>query len=198
MPSILSEIGLQFLGIYSATVIYRYQLLMPIFITLLLLSFFLIKNAINNKKYACNIQDKSNYQKILSFFVHNLIIGYIILGILYIIIPPHNTTLFDTQALGFINYDKGVVALRYNDSRRFWPWTTRYFTAKITDSNEQLTVQETYWYNRILKQDFSLFSSGTPVYVRLYGRPINGVIDRGKQFFSIQFYLTYHMEEISD
>lgn len=84
--------------------------------------------------------------RLKSLIISNLIIGYTIALILFLIVPPHTHTPISFNAEAQISNDGNFAAISYHDPSRFWPWSNRIFLSH-TDVGGQ-PAQEIYWYQK--------------------------------------------------
>jgi hypothetical protein len=170
----LGIFGVQALGAVSSSLFYRFQFVMPIIVALLL-SIILALTDHRQKKNAdfCHVHNHKTDQKrnVAEFFTVNLLVGYAIVFILYVLIPPHDHHLIDAKAQGRIA--NGAVAVAYLDAERNWPWNRRYFIADASGQKPQ-PAQEIYWYSILFgKHQDSFDGDNAQVAVRLFAKTPN-------------------------
>jgi thiol-disulfide isomerase/thioredoxin len=168
----LGIFGLQTVGALSSTFFYKFQFLIPLAVTALMALGLVIFSKLKKKDLFCALCHGSTQPgNLTEFFVVNLIIGYTIVSILYLFIPPHDHHMIDTRLQGHLSRDGVTISATHIDDERFWPWSHRHFVSETPVPGEKVSLaRELYWYQ-------ILMSSKPPVEktvsVHLYTRPSN-------------------------
>ena len=183
--------GAQTLGALSTSYFYKFQFFMPLIISACLAGFLLLWGKLHHIRHtSCNHNEICNActANIKNFFILNLIVGYVVVGILYFFIPPHKHYPVDIHANGNLSKDHETVFVSYHDHKRVWPWSERLFIAKANSNPEP--AQELFWYNFISKRALQNADSA-PVPIHLYARPNNKWLANNESISSpLQFYIT--------
>lgn len=166
--------GLKLLSAYAVTALYQWQFIIPVIISFVTTCWFVWR-----------MQGHGHHQltqgEIVRFFVADLMIGYAIVLVLYLFLPPPGDHyLLQTGGRGYISRADHVAGLVATDEKRMWPWNTRYFIAHLdarVDSDEAETVfpaKELPWYQAMTvgsEKYFFTTAQTHPAVLRLYARP---------------------------
>jgi len=163
--------GLKLLGTYSVTVLYQWQFIIPPFISLLTTAWF-IYLARRHKNHFCA-------GDIAKFFALDLAIGYAIVMVLFLCIPPHDHRIISGTGAGYVTAADRMVTLSYHDVGRVWPWSQRYFIARsdapidVSDGEKTFTAKELSWWRALWGRNAPYFIADDITHtarVRLYSR----------------------------
>lgn len=186
---VLGIFGMQALGIFSTTYLYRYQYLMPLLIALLLTAILMAWGWRRRcqRTFCEHVKAADNPKtRIGNFFIINLVIGYAVLGGLYLLVPPHRHHVIDTHTIGYLDPGSSRVSVPYRDDKRSWPWSKRVFTGSAAD--QRAPASERLWYDFWSEQ---ISSDARIVPVHLYARPAGGWPASGGQAAgSLRYYVS--------
>ncbi len=180
--------GAQTLGAISTSYLYKFQFLMPIIISTLLAGLLIAWGWWNRRRHLFCDHVKA-YQEsaanIRSFFILNLIVGYVVVALLYFMVPPHKHHIIDIHVKGYLTQDRQTVLVPYHDDRRTWPWSGRTFVSHV-DVNSA-PAQELFWYDSGVRKISTQLES---IPVHLYARPAGTWVTGGAQTpRPLQFYI---------
>jgi len=163
--------GLKLLGTYSVTVLYQWQFIIPLFISLLTTAWF-VYLALRHKNHL-------RAAAIAKFFAVDLAIGYAIVFALFLCIPPHDHRMIGGSGAGYVTVADHVMTLSFHDTGHLWPWSQRYFIARtdvpldVSDGEKTFTAKELSWWRALWGRNAPYFiahDETRPAVARLYSR----------------------------
>ena len=174
--------GLQFIGTFATAYYYPIQICMPIVAGIILTVFYWPVALRNQRAHAGHDHPQLSFRADMTqFFIVNLIIGYAVIAVLYLFVPPHDHHIMTGTGTGYVDMERQVAVLTLPDDKRFFPWHERHFiahlNAELDEDHGEMTLiaKELPWYRMIwghAAHDFALGAAGhTPM--RLYSR-LNG------------------------
>jgi hypothetical protein len=153
---------------------------MPIVAGIILTLFYWPIARRNQREHADHAHTQLSFRADMThFFIVNLIIGYAVIAVLYLFVPPHDHHLIKGEAQGYVDTTQQTAVVTLRDPQRFFPWNERHFIAHLDaeldsdDGEITLIAKELPWYRMIwgnAAHDFALHGT-TPM--RLYSR-LNG------------------------
>lgn len=180
--------GVQTLGAISTSYLYQYQFFMPIIVSALLAGLLMIWGWWHRRRHLFCDHVKAHQglpTNIKSFFVLNLVVGYVVVGLLYFFVPPHKHHVIDIHTTGYATPDHQTVLVPYEDHRRSWPWSKRLFVAKAND--DAAPAQELFWHDIAAQKVTKNLEKKN---VHLYARPVGTWVIGGAQTNRpLQFYI---------
>lgn len=186
--------GAQTLGAISTSYIYKFQFLMPIIVSVLLAGLLMAWGWWHRKNHLFCDHVKAHQESaanIRSFFILNLVVGYVVIGLLYFFVPPHKHHIVDTHVNGYLTADQQTIFALYHDEKRSWPWSKRIFVAKADQTPSP--AQELLWYDLKSHEAIKNLSSTS---VHLYARPAGTWMAGGAQTpRPLQFYIAIEKPE---
>jgi len=172
--------GLKLLGTYSVTVLYQWQFIIPVFISILTTAWFVW---LARRRHGCEDSCARHYHltpaDIARFFAIDLTIGYTIVLILFFFIPPHDHRIIAGAGQGYVDARDKIVTLAFEDRGHWWPWSHRYFVAHADhalNSDEGETTfeaKEVPWWRALFGDNSKYFYANNfahPIEARLYSR----------------------------
>lgn len=180
--------GAQTLGAISTSYLYQFQFIMPILISAILASLLMAWGWRHRRRHLFCDHVKAHQAiptNIRSFFVVNLIVGYVVVALLYFFVPPHKHRIVDAHLYGYVTSDRQTIFVPYHDEKRSWPWSKRLFVAKADQGPSP--AQELFWYD-FKSQDAIQSLARVPAH--LYARPAGTWVKGGAQTPKpLQFYI---------
>lgn len=180
--------GAQTLGAISTSYLYQFQFIMPILISAVLAGLLMAWGWWHRRRHLFCDHIKAHQAvptNIRSFFVINLVVGYVVVALLYFFVPPHKHHIVDTHLGGYLTSDRQTIFAPYHDEKRSWPWSARLFVAKA--DQDPAPAQELFWYDF---KSQNLIQNLPRVSVHLYARPVGTWIKGGAQTQKpLQFYI---------
>ncbi len=160
---LFSLFGLQAIGTFSTAVVYPLQFAIPLITSLVLTGLFIILTRRHTKhatSAACQMDCAAHGHKpvlfskdVGRFLALNLLLGYTIVTLLYLFIPPHNHYAIDGNVSAIWLNDQKQVIATYHDPKRFWPWSERHFIAlsdnAIDEDGQTFKATEMPWYEAL-------------------------------------------------
>ena len=175
---LMAGAGIKLLGAYSTTVLYQLQFIIPIIMSILAtLLFVYLAHRHRHHVEDCAHRKHLRARDIGRFFVIDLVIGYIIVSILFLSLPPHDHRVMTGQATGWITVEDQMLAVEFSDRQRLWPWSHRHFIAHLNNvldedaESQTMAAKEITWY-RAAWGDAAKYFGGQArtVPVRYYSR----------------------------
>lgn len=186
--------GAQTLGAISTSYLYKFQFFMPIIVSTCLAGLLMIWGWVHHRHHLFCDHVKAHQEvltNIRSFFILNLIVGYVVVGLLYFFVPPHKHHIVDTHVKGYLTADQQTILALYHDEKRSWPWSERLFVAKADQTPSP--AQELFWYDLKSHEVIENLSSTS---VHLYARPAGTWVTGGAQTpRPLQFYIAIEKPE---
>jgi thiol-disulfide isomerase/thioredoxin len=180
--------GAQTLGAISTSYLYKFQFFMPILVSALLAGLLIAWGCWHRRRHLFCDHVKAHQAlptNIQSFFILNLVVGYVVVGLLYFFVPPHKHHIVDTHVNGYLTADQQTIFALYHDEKRSWPWSKRIFVAKADKTPSP--AQELFWYDF---KSHETIKNLSPAPVHLYARPAGTWVAGGAQTpRPLQFYI---------
>lgn len=182
---IATVFGLQLLGNFSTAYLYPFQFTMPIIAGVILTLFYWPIARRHARAHAC--EDDCGHPHlplsfradIAQFFIVNLIIGYAVVAVLYLAVPPHDHHIITGSGMGMVDSENQLAAFTLPDPQRPWPWRERHFIAHLdhalnaNKTETTLIAKELPWYRAAWGTAAHDFDAPGTVTMRLYSR-LNG------------------------